>query len=197
MRSAPLAAVAAGIAAALAVAVAPSAALAARPRAPRCPARGAVVVEQTRTAAVYVDPRSGAYRGCLRPHGRARRLATPDEIYSTVGGVTLAGRWVAFAYSHTPECKADCPPDVTGSGYVALVNLGDGRRYSATALDPAALALTVRGTLVYLLDDTLYALDRAGDRVLDTGDIAPASVRASGTTVSWTNAGVPRSQTFP
>ncbi|ADB51422.1 hypothetical protein [Conexibacter woesei] len=194
MRSGLLAAAAVVLAASLAAA---PTALAARPRAPRCPARGATVVTQTRAAVVFVDARTGAYRGCLRPHGRARRLATPDEIYSTVGAVTLAGRWVAFSFSHTPECKADCPPGVTGSGYVALVNLRDGRRYSANALSPAALALTVRGTLVYLLGDALHALDRAGDRVLDTGDIAPASVRASGTTVTWTNAGVAKSQTFP
>ncbi|MEZ5121961.1 MAG: hypothetical protein R2736_10365 [Solirubrobacterales bacterium] len=166
-------------------------------RAPRCPPHGAQVVQKTVRAAVFVRASTGAYVGCLRPRGSARRLATPDDIYSSVDAVALAGRFAAYVFSETPACKADCPPDVTGSGRVGVVDLRTGRRAGASALGVQALALTRSGTAAYLVADGLHALSATGDVVLDTGDIPPKSVTASGTTIRWTNAGVPQSRDVP
>src|SRR4051794_31353530 len=85
-------------------------------RAPRCPPKGAPVVQKTARAAVFIRESTGAYLGCLRPRGKTRRLATPDDIYSSVDAVAIAGRFAAYVFSETPACKADCPPEVTGTG---------------------------------------------------------------------------------
>ena len=166
-------------------------------RAPRCPPKGASIVKKTARAVVFVRESTGAYVGCLRPRGKARRLATPDDIYSSVDAVALAGPFAAYVFSATPACKADCPPEVTGTGSVEVVDLRTGRRAGASALGVSAFVLTRTGTAGYLVADGLHALNATGDVVLDTGNIAPESVKAVGTAIQWTKDGMAQSRDFP
>jgi hypothetical protein len=178
-------------AAAVLVAAAPAAEA---KRAPRCPPHGAPVVQKSARAVVFIRESTGAYVACLRPRGVRRRLATPDDIYSSVDAVALAGRFAAYVFSEIPACKADCPPDVTGSGSVEVVDLRTGRRFGASALGVRAFVLTRSGTVAYLVADGLHALNADGDVVLDAGDVAPQSVRIVGSSIVWTSGGVPQSR---
>ena len=60
-----------------------------------------------------------------------------------------------------------------------------------------AFQLTRTGALVYQHGSDLHALDGTGDHVIDSGEIDPESVHASGTTVRWTNSGMPHVRDFP
>src|SRR4051794_28373302 len=116
-----------------------------------CPPRGAPVVAKTGAATVFINRSTGSYVGCLRPRSARRWLASPDDVYSFVAATTLSGRYAAVAFTHTPECKADCPPGVTEDGYVAVVNLRTGRRHQSAAVGVRAFQLARSGTLVYQL----------------------------------------------
>jgi hypothetical protein len=157
----------------------------------RCPPGGTDVVKRAGKAVVFTND-TGTYYGCLRPHGRRRELDTPDDVYSSISLLRIAGPRVAYAFEAVPECKADCPPDVHATGYVEVLDLRTGRRAVASGIGVSALVLTSSGTAVYLRGDGLHTLSRAkGDRVIDTGDIG--TLRSAGNHVTWTNGGEPRS----
>src|SRR4051812_2790165 len=132
-------------------------------RAQRCPPKGAPIVQRTARAVVFIRESTGAYVGCLRPRGKRHVLDTPDDIYSTVDAVALAGPFAAYVFSELPACKADCPPDVTSTGYVEILNLRTGRHANTSAIGVQAFVLTRTGTAAYLVADGLHSLNATGD----------------------------------
>src|SRR4051812_8545588 len=109
--------------AALAVALLPAAA--AEAKKDRCRvARGGAVVERTRTVLVY--QRGDSIIACLRPNGRRYELGIDDGIYNTLSVDKVGRRTVTWTESYTPECKADCPPNVTGSTTTHRIDLRTG-----------------------------------------------------------------------
>jgi hypothetical protein len=94
-------------------------------RKPRCRvAKGGTALEHTRRVLVY--QREDQVNACLRPSGRRYNLGTDDGLYNTVTIDAIRGVTVTWTASYTPECKADCPPDVHGSTATHTINLRTG-----------------------------------------------------------------------
>jgi hypothetical protein len=187
---------AAAFAAVILVAVLPAAAPAKSKRAP-CNPRGSKTVAKTSAIRVYTTRATGAYVACALRGGQRRTMDEPDGVYSNVGVVAVAGRFVAWTFSHVPECKADCPPGVTGSSNVNVMDVRSGRAQSADGT-ATKLYVSTRGNIAWLQPTgpttfEVHILDSGGPRVLDSGAIDPASFTFDGTTVSWVNQGVPHS----
>jgi hypothetical protein len=162
-------------------------------RRPSCERAGSRTVAQNRLARVFeVKIQDGArLYGCLRSSGRRVALETAyDDFYTTSYGysrVRLAGRYVAWLYEITDvSCKADCPPWYdTHREHLSVYDL---RRRTRRQVDGdllgEALVLAPSGGIAWASRGTggsgieIHASDRAGDRVLDSGDIPPESLRA-------------------
>ena len=148
-----------------------------------CQPKGATTVVKTRSARVY--ERNGSVYGCLVSTGRSRVLDEDDDLYNSVYPVRLAGRFVAWGFSHTPECKADCPPGTTGSGYLGLIDLRSGRRRTTDA-GPGSLVVTRFGAVAWIDSArSVNAWDGAGKRVLDAGPVTSTKLRLVGSLVLW------------
>jgi hypothetical protein len=148
--------------------------------------------------------------GCWSADGSKRWLAENvesdyDGSGSGFGDVRAAGRYVAWlAWDFDGSCKADCPPGYDQSNEAMVVyDLRRGRVLRRSDLPDhttyrsGSLALTQRGGIAWLTSaetlgsaPDLAALDRDGRRVLDSGNIEPASVRAEISIVSWVRDGV-------
>jgi len=81
-------------------------------------------LEHTRRVLVY--QREDQVNACLRPSGRRYNLGTDDGLYNAVTIDAIRGVTVTWTESSTPECKADCPPDVHGSTATHTLNLRTG-----------------------------------------------------------------------
>lgn len=148
--------------------------------------------------------------GCWSVDGRKRWLAENvesdyDGSGTGFGDVRAAGRYVAWlAWDFDGSCKADCPPGYDQSDEALVVyDLQRGRVLRRSELPDhttyrgGSLALTQHGGIAWLTSGEtlgsvpdLAVLDRDGRRVLDSGNIAPASIRAEISIVSWVRDGV-------
>jgi hypothetical protein len=88
-------------------------------------ASGGVALERTRT--VLVAHHEERVAACLRPNGRRYYLGDDDGLYHTVTIEAVGRSTVTWTASYTPECKADCPPGVTGSTSTHTIDLLSGR----------------------------------------------------------------------
>jgi hypothetical protein len=160
-----------------------------------CYPRGSITKLVTREARVYqanpaktLDTELDA---CLFATGHRRLLDSYDEVYSNVASYKLAGRFVAWDYTSVPSCKNFCPPGVTGTEQINVMDLRSGRTRSVTTR-ASIIGLTPRGTLVWIGPDpagqALMAIDARGQRVLDSGDIDPGFLKVFGTLVLWSKA---------
>ena len=148
-----------------------------------CRPKGATTVAKTRSARAY--ERDGNVYACLFSTGRSRLLDENDDLYNSVYPVSLAGRFVAWGFTHTPECKADCPPGTTGSGYLGVMDLRSGRRRTTDA-GPASLVVTRFGAVAWIDSArSVNAWDGAGKRVLDAGPVTSTKLRLVGSLVLW------------
>jgi hypothetical protein len=145
-------------------------------------------------------------RGCLYSRGIERSVLLAknydDQIYesATWDGVRLYRRFVAWRYTRTDSsCKAQCPP---GYGYWETLRVRDLATGAARRRPPdfelgASFAITTTRVIVTAVARDgaveLATWDGEAAGVLDSGDIDPASLRASGDRVVWRNAGVRRS----
>jgi hypothetical protein len=86
----------------------------------------ALTVVPLHTRRVLVYQREDQVNACLRPSGRRYNLGTDDGLYNTVTIDGIRGVTVTWTESYTPECKADCPPDVHGSTATHTINLRTG-----------------------------------------------------------------------
>jgi hypothetical protein len=94
---------------------------------PKCRAgKGDIVVK--RTVRVLVYERDNSVVACVRPDGRHYALGQDDGEYRTITIDAISGTTVTWTASYIPECKADCPPGVTGFTHQHKINLRTGRR---------------------------------------------------------------------
>ena len=88
-------------------------------------AKDGTALERTRTVLVY--QRDDSVIACLRPDGRRYTLGQDDGIYNTLSVDKVGRTTVTWTESYTPECKADCPPNVTGSTTTHRIDLRTGK----------------------------------------------------------------------
>jgi hypothetical protein len=182
---------------------------AARKPAPPCGPRGAQTIARSGGTRLYVVGGAGAgeYSApstlfvCERSRRRPRRLVhAPDSYSMAVVQVRFSGRYVAFdvTISNEPCSKYDFGPQCLSES-VRSYNVRNGHLRAAAGGGSDALALASNGWIAWAppaangAPRTLLAVDSAGRRQLDSGAIDPASLRATGSTVHWTNAGAARS----
>jgi hypothetical protein len=180
-------------------------------RKPSCAAAKSKTVAQNASARVFKITRSsGTTRlyGCLRSSGRRVVLAqAADDIETSTGfdRVRLNGRFVAWQGTATDlSCKADCPPGYDPYTWtIERVDLRSrkGRAFSGRAAGQA-LVVSRKGAVAWVQStgaDTydVRAGDAAGARTLDSGAIDPKSLKLAGSTLSWTNAGAPKTAALP
>ena len=87
--------------------------------------QGGVARKHTRTVLVY--QRDDTVIACLRPNGRHYELGVDDGLYNTLSVDEVGRTTVTWTESYTPECKADCPPNVTGSTTTHTIDLRTGK----------------------------------------------------------------------
>jgi len=172
---------------------------------PSCAKKGSKTVRASRDARLFtVSTRDAVDHlyGCLRSVGRPVELAeeTDDlDSTSTFGDVRLSGRYAAWRETSTStddSCRADCPSSGF-DGTTESVSVYDLRRRRTVrtvsdGVTDHALVLTRRGGVAWLSGNDLFAADRSGQRLLDTGAIKPRSLRAEISIVSWVRDGVER-----
>jgi len=112
--------------------------------------------------------------------------------------VRFNGRYVAFDVTVGDEtCFKYDPGPQCSSENLRSYNVRSGHRRAGVHAASDALALTTNGWIAWVppgaAPRSVVAADAAGSRQLDTGAIDPGSLRATGRTVRWTNAGQPRS----
>ena len=181
------------VAALLVVTAAPASA--ATHRVDRCARYGGDTLRHTALVRVY---QSGDAHACWKPTGSRIFLWVEDE-YDTGGVRAIRGAFVAYDLQSYPTCKADCPPGVTGTSDTKVVNVRTRRRRDLGVL-ATRLVLANSGAVAWLEGSSgsyrLWLWDRHGRRQLDTGDIAPRSLKLSGHFVRWTSAGQAKSARF-
>lgn len=176
---------------ALALAAVPATA-AARPDA--CTGKGRRTLRINRVTRVF--EREGRVFACWRASGRRTFLFLADDIYESGRVDYVSQRYVAYERDVVPACKADCPPGVGDSYQATIVDVRTGRRTVLTRTPVQVLVVTAGGAAAWLTGDppfaTLRARDASGRRVLGTGDIWAGSVKLSGRTLRWVEAGAGR-----
>jgi hypothetical protein len=171
----------------------------------RCSAKAAKTVLKTKAVRVFTTPggasdeTTGRLFGCMYSNGKRVLLdeSSDDEFTSSESfeKVRLNGRFLAW--EHTSEdfsCKAACPPDY--KPVVVDVLARDLRTKKSRAFPGAvkdqSLVVGSKGTPAWLQDAAGGAVEvHAGSSSLDTGAID--SLALDGTTLSWLNAGQPKS----
>jgi hypothetical protein len=175
-----------------------AAALALAPSAHACPAHRGTTLASSRVARVYTVQDDYA-AACLRRTGRAHRLRYFDggygascfHICESVSSVLLHGSFVAWIY-HSDLTYGDPSVDQHAVS-VEVYRVTSGRQVAVYATRTTLLLLDRHGRTVTLEPGGALTLHHPGGfaQVLDTGAIA--DVALAGETLSWTNAGVPRS----
>jgi hypothetical protein len=170
------------------------------------PSHHAKLLAKSRQLLVYQDNRlEQPYIFCVRPNGRRVDLLSLDEfgpIMRLVGEIRLAGRYAAFRYHWLQPCPTG-PPCTPSQGFrVAINRPEDALRVPVEAdvgENDTTFGLTAGGVLAWLTavpgGQELRVLGRtrfSAGLVVDSGAIDPASFSVQGTTLSWTNAGTPK-----
>jgi hypothetical protein len=178
--------------------LAPEPAVAAKAKRCRVPSHHAKLLAKSRQLLVYQDNRlEQPYIFCVRPNGRRVDLLDYSEfspIGKVVGEIRLAGRYAAFRYYYPAQPQF---------GYAVAINRPeDALRVPVQAgvgENDTTFGLTAGGVLAWLTavpgGQELRVLGRtrfSAGLVVDSGAIDPASFTVQGTTLSWTNAGTPK-----
>ena len=178
----------------------------------RCSAKGAQVLARSGTALLLARPYGNddlygpgtLVTTCRKGRRPVVLLRAEPGVALTFSHGAFAPGYVAFARSSTssmctkylgddPQCR---------SAGVTSYNRRTGKLRASGEGRADVLVVTPAGWLAWLSpadasgSRTLQAVDSAGSRVLAGGAIDPASVRASGATVTWTLAGVGASATL-
>jgi hypothetical protein len=140
------------------------------------PAGRTVATTQLTRLIAVPTPQGAALYACIRRSGRKVAL---DDGFSDA---RASGRWVAWQR-----------PRQAGQWRIAVHDLRTGKERLVDGHVAAhSLRLTVRGTIVWaqqqesVRETPLYANDvKTGGRLLDSGDVDPASVRLAGRHVYW------------
>jgi hypothetical protein len=166
----------------------------------RCNLPDVRTVALTAQLRVFQDGGFGYYYGCERRTGRRTLLWEQDDLYVAGEVMAVAGPFVAYRFSTTPGCKADCPPDVHGSSLTAVTDVRTGRRRELTGEHVYRLLLRPSGTVAWVSGvrpDSLLSMWAPGgpSELLDEGDIH--AVRREKSLLTWANGDGPHSVPFP
>jgi hypothetical protein len=187
--------------------LAPGPAVAAKAKRCRVPS-GAKVLAKSRRLLVYQDnDQELVWFFCVRPNGRREPLLDFEEFqiihYKSGSEFRLAGRYAAFRYrwQRDPCSQAyPCAPGEPLQGYIVAINRPGYTPVGAgVGENDTTFGLTAGGVLAWLTagagGEELHVLGGPfGPQglVVDSGAIDPASFSVQGTTLSWTNAGTPK-----
>lgn len=140
--------------------------------------------------------------GCVTGVGRRFLLAADvDGIDGSWNALHLAGSYAAYGAYEANNCSRymTCPPGYQPTIFTGIVDLRTGAHHQSMGAEPVndgALVVIRSGAAAWVISSAtgyeVRAYDRhAGERALDSGPgIDPNSLRVSGSTVSWTNAGI-------
>ena len=151
---------------------------------------------RTSTARLLVtEPGDAIYYGCLFSRDRMVEVRTLEALYESVHrcermhSPRVAGAFAAMIYSWSFSYGGGAPDDAGSE--VEVYSLRSGRTIRTYPVAGAqAFLLADNGQTVTLEAGELRLHRRNGDdAVLDSGDIAPGSVRLDGRTLRWANAG--------
>ena len=182
--------------------LAPGPAVAANAKRCRAPSH-AKVLATSRRLLVYRDGRlEQPYIFCVRPNGRREDLLSLTEfgpVMRLVGEIRLAGRYAAFRYHWLQPCPTG-PPCTPSQGFrVAINRPGNEPVEAEVGENDTTFGLTAGGVLAWLTavpgGQELHVVGGPFSwpgLVVDSGAIDPASFSVQGTTLSWTNAGTPK-----
>ena len=171
------------------------------------------LVKRTPAVVVFLVERSDQSQtlfACLKTNGKRARLADSyDDNFVTSITFDLVqanGRFIAWQWTSTDQsCKADCPPGYEPTTYsIERVNMGTRKtlRWEGKA-EGSALRLSKKGNVAWISATTTANVfevrtgDSAGHRAIDSGAIDTTSLNLRGTTLSWMNAGQPKTATLP
>ena len=170
---------------------------------PYCKPAASHVLKHTRSVRIlYVEHPAGedeygipatVYACFPASHRRVKlfELASTEQWSPKI--MRLTNRYFAVAATiDDVACEKYQQPGCTTSS-VAAFRLSNGKERCAMRASATALALTSNGWIAWLAGTTLSGCDSAGTRTLDDGNIAAASVRATGTTVEWQRDGQAKS----
>lgn len=172
-----------------------------------CPPAGARVIARDSVARVFqlggaAGPRLGGVPVYACQLRSGRRFALGGGAQTRVTRVSLAGAVVAYA---TTLMGVD-----TSQSTVTVLNLAGGSRHTVASASPtrrpesftsvSALVATPRGSAAWVASSSAIGqpqptyevrrLQGGADTLLDSGPaISPGSLRRSGATVTWTDAG--------
>jgi hypothetical protein len=139
----------------------------------------------------------GIYYSCIRRTGKRTSLFESDDLYTNGIVLKAAGVFVATEVSYSPECKADCPPDVHGSDIVSVTDARTGKARTLHDGPVGALFLRPSGAVAWLVGaapDAELDIWTSARRTLDTGDVT--DVHVEGGKLVWTNAGTRHTVAF-
>lgn len=166
----------------------------------RCNLPNLRTVALTTQLRVFQDGGDGYYYGCDRRTGKRTLLWEQDDLYVAGEVRTVAGRFVAYRWSASPGCKADCPPEVRGTNTTAVTDVRTGRTRDLAAEHVYKLLLRPSGTVAWVTEprpQSLLSMWELGgpSTLLDEGDVH--AVRAQKSLLTWTNSDGPHSVSFP
>ena len=207
-------AVLAALAGVAVLAVVPATSATAASPAKRCTAKGAKTVAQNRYARLFTTPgridetgalypegdETGRLYGCMLSVGKRMLLAVAADDryvrYQWFDHVRLNRRFVAWQFnSYDVSCKGGCEPGYNPTQHSVLArDLRAPRSWEFRgAVKGDSLVLGRRGTPAWLQDATGGAVEvHAGTNVLDSGAVDSLALDVA--TLSWANAGVPKSE---
>lgn len=166
----------------------------------RCNVPNVRTVALTPQLRVLQDDGDGYYYGCERRTGRRTLLWEQDDLYVAGAVRAVAGPFVAYRYSTSPACKADCPPEVRGTNTTAVTDVRTGRLRDLADEPVYKLLLRPSGTVAWVTGarpQSLLSMWELGgpSTLLDEGDVR--ALRARKSLLTWTNSDGPHAVAFP
>lgn len=166
----------------------------------RCAHRGSTTLARNDFVRVY--ERAGFVFGCRRASGKrhalSSRYAQGELVPGPWGKVVLNGSFVAWnVLSVDVTCRNSCPSDYDVSReWVRTFDVRTGSwQVAVYEGDLSALAVSGTGGVAFVVDGRLSVADGGGQRVVETADIDPRTVRIEGSALTYrTEAGETRSR---